>query len=69
MNAYQNALNATSKPWAPWYAIPADDKPYMRLAVASIIRQTLDSLALEYPKVDAKEQSLFAEMRRLLENE
>jgi PPK2 family polyphosphate:nucleotide phosphotransferase len=27
MLAYQDALNATSRPWAPWYAIPADDKP------------------------------------------
>ncbi len=31
MQAYERALNATSKPWAPWYAIPADDKPYMRV--------------------------------------
>ena len=26
MDAYQAALRATSKPWAPWYAIPADSK-------------------------------------------
>lgn len=25
MDAYEAALSATSKPWAPWYAIPADD--------------------------------------------
>lgn len=69
MQAYEQALNATSRPWAPWYAIPADDKPYMRLTVARTIRQTLESLALEYPKVDAKEKARFAEMRQLLENE
>jgi PPK2 family polyphosphate:nucleotide phosphotransferase len=69
MHAYQEALNATSRPWAPWYAIPADDKPYMRLAVARIIRETLESLALEYPKVDAKEQARFDEMREILESE
>jgi PPK2 family polyphosphate:nucleotide phosphotransferase len=69
MHAYQEALNATSRPWAPWYAIPADDKPYMRLTVARIIRKTLESLALEYPKVDAKEQVRFDEMREILENE
>ncbi|MDH3862274.1 MAG: polyphosphate kinase 2 family protein, partial [Gammaproteobacteria bacterium] len=34
MRAYEDALNATSRPWAPWYAIPADDKPYMRARVA-----------------------------------
>ncbi len=33
MQAYEEALNATSKPWAPWYAIPADDKPYIRTAL------------------------------------
>jgi polyphosphate kinase 2 (PPK2 family) len=30
MHAYEEALGATSRPWAPWYAIPADDKRYMR---------------------------------------
>jgi PPK2 family polyphosphate:nucleotide phosphotransferase len=69
MHAYQEALNATSRPWAPWYAIPADDKPYMRLTVARIIRKTLESLALEYPKVDAKEWARFEEMREILESE
>jgi PPK2 family polyphosphate:nucleotide phosphotransferase len=69
MHAYEEALNATSRPWAPWYAIPADDKPYMRLTVAKIVRKTMESLALEYPKVDAKEQARFDEMRKLLENE
>ena len=37
MTAYQAALNATSRPWAPWYAIPADDKPFARLCVAEIL--------------------------------
>lgn len=69
MQAYDEALNATSRPWAPWYAIPADDKPYMRLTVARIIRQTMESLALEYPKVDKKEWARFDEMRKLLESE
>ncbi len=69
MQAYDEALNATSRPWAPWYAIPADDKPYMRLTVAKIIRQTMESLALEYPKVDKKERARFDEMRKLLESE
>ncbi len=69
MDAYQEVLNASSRPWAPWYAIPADDKPYMRLTVARIIRSTLESLALEYPKADRKELARFDEMRRLLQNE
>lgn len=69
MQAYQEALRATSRPWAPWYAIPADDKPYMRMCVADIIVQTLKSLDMRYPNLDAGERARFEEMRQHLENE
>jgi polyphosphate kinase 2 (PPK2 family) len=69
MAAYEDAMNATSRSWAPWYAIPADDKPYMRLRVAEIVVDTLKSLGLRYPEVDEKERVRFEEMRTLLENE
>lgn len=69
MQAYAQALNATSRPWAPWYAIPADNKPYMRVAVAEIIVQTLRNLALNYPKVSKKERDGFDEMRAMLNSE
>ena len=49
MHAYEAALNATSRAWAPWYAIPADNKPYMRACVADIVVRTLSQLGLEYP--------------------
>ena len=55
MHAYQEALAATSRPWAPWYAIPADHKPFMRWAVSDIIVRTLDGLDLRYPPLDADE--------------
>jgi PPK2 family polyphosphate:nucleotide phosphotransferase len=48
-DAYQAMLRATSKPWAPWYAIPADSKSYMRRTVAEIIADTLKQLPLKYP--------------------
>ena len=69
MNAYEEMLNATSKPWAPWYAIPADNKPYMRLKVARIIEQSLSSLNLEYPKLEQKEMIKLDEMRDKLNQE
>ncbi|MEM1180063.1 MAG: polyphosphate kinase 2 family protein [Acidobacteriota bacterium] len=69
MEAYQDALRATSRPWAPWYAIPADDKPYMRLTVAQIVAQTLGGLGLHYPTVDPKEEARFDEMRKILNAE
>ena len=50
MEAYRDALAATSKPWAPWYSIPADDKPFMRLKVAEIVVDTLRTLGLRYPE-------------------
>ena len=57
MQAYEDALNATSKPWAPWYAIPADDKPYMRYCVAKIIKQTIQSLDIKYPILEEEERA------------
>ncbi|MEJ2383612.1 MAG: hypothetical protein P8Y54_04355 [Xanthomonadales bacterium] len=69
MAAYADALRHTSKPWAPWFAIPADDKPYMRLTVARIVVDTLASMGLRYPDVDAAERARFDEMRRRLLDE
>ena len=66
MDAYQSMLNATSTPDAPWYAIPADNKPFMRLQVAEIILQSLRSLDITYPNVDEIEKAKFAEYRQRL---
>jgi len=68
MNAYEQALNATSRPWAPWYAIPADDKPYARLQVAEIVVESLKSLNLEYPEVSKRQLGEIGKMRKLLES-
>ncbi|MGI9236377.1 MAG: PPK2 family polyphosphate kinase [Woeseiaceae bacterium] len=63
MNAYEAALNATSRSWAPWYAIPADDKSYMRARVADIIIDTLQSIGLKYPVPSADDLQEFAASR------
>ena len=52
LDAYQHAFNATSRPWAPWYVIPADNKPFMRHAVAEIIVDTLRALDPQLPQVE-----------------
>ncbi len=67
MNAYQAALNATSRSWAPWYAIPADDKPYTRARVADIIIDALQSIGLRYPEPSEDNRAEFAEARAELE--
>jgi len=69
MGAYEDALNETSRPWAPWYAIPADDKPFMRATVADIVVRTLESLELKYPKPAKAERARFAKIREQLEAE
>ena len=62
MHAYAEALNATSRPWAPWYAIPADSKSFMRRTVAEIVVETLQRLPLRYPEVSGE---ALAEMKKL----
>ncbi len=66
LTAYEAALRETSRPWAPWYAIPADNKPYMRATVAEIVRSSLESLGLEYPSVGEETLTRFEEMREIL---
>jgi PPK2 family polyphosphate:nucleotide phosphotransferase len=66
MDAYQEALNATSRPHAPWYAIPADDKRYMRRVVAEIICERLDTLDISYPELDDDERAKMLELREEL---
>jgi len=67
MNAFEDALNETSRPWAPWYAIPADSKPYMRLQVAQIVKKTLEGLGVEYPELDEEALAALAKCRERLE--
>lgn len=66
MTAYQDMLRATSKPWAPWYAIPADSKSYMRKTVAEIVVATLKQLELPYPTLSPKAQSDLERVRAQL---
>ena len=66
MHAYEDALNATSRAHAPWYAIPADDKPFMRLTVAEIIVDALSTLDLAYPVLGEQEMSRLSEAREAL---
>jgi len=69
MQCYEDTLNKTSKEYAPWYCIPADNKPYMRLQVAQTVLDTLKTLKLNYPDVDPDERAAFAETRTHLEQD
>lgn len=52
MIAYEELIKNTSTKKSPWYVIPADNKSYARIAIASAIIHALDEMELEYPKVD-----------------
>ncbi len=67
MQAYEAALNATSRPWAPWYAIPADDKRYMRSRVAEIVVDTMSQLGLEYPEPAADLKNRIDQIKKELD--
>ena len=69
MRAFEDALNETSRPWAPWYAIPADNKPYMRLQVARIVQETLESLGVDFPAIDDAARAALVECREALEGQ
>ncbi len=67
MEAYEAAMNATSRSWAPWYVIPADNKPFMPLCVAEIVTQALEGLDLHYPTVSKSQGQSFATFRKQLQ--
>ena len=46
-------LSNTSTTWAPWYVIPADDKPFARVAAAAVLAHTLTEINPQFPKVSA----------------
>lgn len=53
MKAYEQTIRNTATKYAPWYVIPADNKWFTRLVVASAVISTLASLQLAYPKLSA----------------
>ena len=53
--AYEDAINATATPEAPWYVIPADNKWYTRYLVSQILVDTLAMMNPQYPPLDAAE--------------
>ena len=68
MKYYEEAINATSTHYAPWYIIPADDKGVARYIVAKTIWQELDKLKdIVEPKFDEKVKANLEEYRKQLE--
>jgi PPK2 family polyphosphate:nucleotide phosphotransferase len=66
MEAYEACLTATSTHYAPWYAVPADDKENARLIVSQIVLDTLSELKMAYPKTTEKRRQELKAIRKLL---
>jgi PPK2 family polyphosphate:nucleotide phosphotransferase len=69
MNAYHDALEATSTKDAPWYILPADKKWFTRLAVSEILVDQLESLDLKYPQLSETQMTDLLEAKKMLEAE
>jgi PPK2 family polyphosphate:nucleotide phosphotransferase len=65
--AYEDMIRNSATEHAPWYVVPADNKWFTRLVVSAVVVDTLESLDLAYPKVDAaKRKELAAAKKSLL---
>ncbi|MEI8234897.1 MAG: polyphosphate kinase 2 family protein [Verrucomicrobiota bacterium] len=69
MEAYEATIRHTASPEAPWYVIPADNKWFTRLAVAEVLVDTLQSLDLAFPEMDAAKRKELAAIQQKLERE
>ena len=69
MKAYEDVFTHTSTKWAPWHIIPADNKWFMRVAVAAILAETMEGLTLDYPMLSAAQKKELADARKKLLSE
>jgi len=68
MKYYQEAIHKTSKPHAPWFVIPADDKEMARYMVGKIIWEEMQKyIDVKEPELDEKVKANFAEYKKQLE--
>jgi PPK2 family polyphosphate:nucleotide phosphotransferase len=67
MRAYEEMIAGTATKHAPWFVIPADNKWFTRLVVAAAIVDTLEELALSYPKLDPEKRKQLHTAAAMLE--
>ena len=68
MEAYEQAIKNTSTEIAPWYIIPADDKPAAHLLIAKIVLEKLKEMDPRFPKTDEKENAAMKKAKKLLKS-
>ena len=66
MDAYEDTIRHTASKQAPWYVVPADNKWFTRLVVASAIVTHLDALDLDFPTLKEEELQALQEAKKSL---
>jgi PPK2 family polyphosphate:nucleotide phosphotransferase len=66
--AYEKMIQVTATKHSPWYVVPADNKWFARLVVASAIIETLDGLDLAFPDVEKAKKKQLEKVRDSLEH-
>ena len=66
---YEDLLNRTSKENAPWFVIPADDKPTARLILAKILLEELKKYNFKEPELSPKVKAQIDDFKAELNNE
>ena len=69
MFCYEDLLNRTSKENAPWFVIPADDKPTARLILANILLEELEKYNFTEPSLSPKLLAQIDDFKAQLNNE
>lgn len=68
MDAYEDTIRHTASQYAPWYVVPADNKWFTRLVVASAIVNNLNELDLEYPTLGKEELEKLESAKQALQS-
>jgi PPK2 family polyphosphate:nucleotide phosphotransferase len=66
ISAYESAIRETSRPEAPWFVVPADNKWFTRMVVAGAIVNAMERLDLKFPKVEGKALKELQKVRKTL---
>jgi PPK2 family polyphosphate:nucleotide phosphotransferase len=64
--AYADAISATSTAHAPWCIVPADDKWFARLVIASVIYRQFMKLDISYPVLNDKQKADLLKAKEIL---
>ena len=67
--AFCDVLSKTSTAWAPWYVIPADDKPFARVAAAGILANALIEIDPRFPRCRPSAQAQLQQAKEALEEQ